>query len=156
MSLDDELKKALGLGIDDEIKRMQDMNQGLMRPFEVPVPRFEMPAIQPMPKMDGHLASGFHERLEKMVRDFEKELDSSSEVGVRLVSFGQVLTFHLASIGYWNPLLITFEGETDNGEPVKLIQNVSQISILLMRLPRRADRERKPIGFGSSDGTGTA
>src|SRR5258708_5811223 len=160
LGMDNEINKALGgpsdeilkaLGMDDGIKGMQALNQNLMRQFEVPVPRFDMPPVQPMPKMDGHLASGFHERLQKMVRDFENELDSDSEVGVRLVSFGQVLTFHLANIGYWNPLLITFEGETDNGEPVKLIQNVSQISILLMRLPRRVDPQRKPIGFRATE-----
>jgi hypothetical protein len=69
-------------------------------------------------------------------------------VGVRLVSFGQSVTFHLENIGYWNPSLISFSGFTENGEPVELIQHVSQISVLLVKVKRKdLSKPKKPIGF---------
>jgi hypothetical protein len=71
---------------------------------------------------------------------------------VRLVSFGQAVVFRLHDIGYSNPSLISFVGVTEDGDPVELIQHVSQISILLTRLPRQNPEEpRKPIGFHSVD-----
>jgi hypothetical protein len=39
-------------------------------------------------------------------------------------------------MGYADPFLISFTGETDAGEPIELIQHVSQISILLTTVPR--------------------
>jgi hypothetical protein len=59
--------------------------------------------------------------------------------------------FHLHNMGYWNPSLISFSGTTENGEPVELIQHISQISLLLMKLPRTNPSEpKKPIGFHSA------
>lgn len=97
-------------------------------------------------------ASAFHDRLATWISRFEGELDDSQEVGVRLVSFGQTLVFHLDGIGYWNPSLIRFSGTTNQGQPVELIQHVSQISILLMRLPRLdPSKPRRRIGYGASE-----
>jgi hypothetical protein len=54
-------------------------------------------------------------------------------------------------IGYWNPSLISFQGRTDDGQPVELIQHVSQISILLMKLKRPdPSKPKRKIGFGVS------
>ena len=40
----------------------------------------------------------------------------------------------------------------DSGAPVELIQHVSQISVLLMKLPRRdPDKPKKPIGFHAGE-----
>jgi len=93
-------------------------------------------------------ASDFYERLVEWINDFDSGLDHEHEVGVRLVSFGQTVIFHLEDIGYDDPSLITFYGHTEQGDPVELIQHVSQISILLMQM-KRADptQPKKPIGF---------
>ena len=59
--------------------------------------------------------------------------------------------FSLSDIGFWNPSLITFRGVTDDGSPVELIQHVTQISVLLMKLPRKdPSKPKRPIGFGSA------
>ena len=93
-------------------------------------------------------ASEFHNRLMKLVKDFDESLDKAHEVGVRLVSFGQTVIFALEDMGYWNPSLIIFHGHTGEGGPVELIQHVSQISLMLMRLPRQnPEKPKKPIGF---------
>lgn len=97
------------------------------------------------------IASEFYKRLVKWINDFDSALDDEHEVGVRLVSFGQSVVFHLNGIGYWNPFLISFLGTTEDGQPVELIQHVNQISILLMKLPRKNPEEpKKPIGFATN------
>ncbi|MGP3607644.1 DUF6173 family protein [Anoxybacteroides rupiense] len=95
-----------------------------------------------------NLASEFYKRLIEMINDFEGDLDEEHEVGIRLVSFGQTLQFHIESIGYCNPSLITFQGRLQNGARVELIQHVSQINFLLMALPKM-DESGPPrrIGF---------
>lgn len=95
---------------------------------------------------EANLASEFHARLMEMVERFIASLDEEHEVGVRLVSFGQTVVFHLHSIGYYNPSLITFYGFDDDDNQVQLIQHVSQISILLQKLPR-IDPDRQLFGF---------
>lgn len=101
---------------------------------------------------EANYASEFHRRLVDWITKFDEALDPEQEVGVRLVSFGQTLVFHLHSISYWNPSLITFIGVTEEGNPVELIQHVSQISILLTTLPRaNPDEPRRSIGFHSTN-----
>ena len=93
-------------------------------------------------------ASEFYHKLVSWINDFDSSLDNEHQVGVRLVSFGQTVTFSLDDINYWNPSLIAFQGHTKDGDPVELIQHVSQISVLLMKLPRDdPDSPKKPIGF---------
>lgn len=93
-------------------------------------------------------ASEFHERLVKWINNFDASLDEKHEVGIRLVNFGQAVVFHLEDLGYWNPSLISFSGKTDSGDLVELIQHVSQISILLIKLPRKDPSKPKGrIGF---------
>jgi len=51
-------------------------------------------------------------------------------------------------MGYCNPSSIKFVGEVDSGSEVELIQHVSQISILLMKLSRKNPEEpKRPLGF---------
>ncbi|GGI53577.1 DUF6173 family protein [Oxalicibacterium solurbis] len=112
-----------------------------------------MPRFNPahlMPPKDHNLADEFHRRLIQWINNFHRSLDENHEVGARLVSFGQSVTFHIDDIGYWNPSLISFRGKNENGEAVELIQHVSQISILLVALKREnLSQPKRPIGFSS-------
>lgn len=102
----------------------------------------------PVLPIDPNLASEFKKRLIKWVNEFDASLDSEHEVGARLVSFGQTVTIHLLDIGYWNPSLIVFRGTRENGEPAELIQHVSQISVLLVKVKRLdPTTPKRPIGF---------
>lgn len=94
-------------------------------------------------------ASAFHRHLIEWINAFDAELDEEHEVGARIVNFGQAITIHLHGIGYADPSLITFAGRmADTGDPVELIQHVSQISILLVKLKRENPEEpKKRIGF---------
>ncbi|MBB1449726.1 hypothetical protein H5159_01315 [Pseudoalteromonas sp. SG43-1] len=95
-------------------------------------------------------ASEFHDRLIAWINDFHRGLDDEHEAGAQLVNFGQSITFHIEDIGYWNPSLISFIGKNENGETIKLVQHVSQISVLLIGLKRtNLEQPKRPIGFAS-------
>ena len=99
-----------------------------------------------------NLASEFYERLVEMINNFDDELDENHEVGMRLVSFGQTVQFHVEDLGYNNPSLIRFYGRNETGNKIELIQHVSQISFLLMAV-ERLDPEvpKKRIGFSREE-----
>jgi hypothetical protein len=103
------------------------------------------------PPPNPNLASEFYDRLINWINDFHKSLEEDYEAGVKLVTFGQSVTFHIEKIGYWNPSLISFKGHTENGDPVELIQHVTQISILLLKMKRHSQEPKRPIGFESWD-----
>jgi hypothetical protein len=91
-------------------------------------------------------AAWAYERLGKYFKDFEADLDEEHEIGARLVSFGQTVTFHILNIGYYGPDIITFYGINENNERIQLIQNISQLSVLLIAMKKLGDKPRR-IGF---------
>ena len=101
---------------------------------------------------ENNYASEFYRKIIEMINDFEASLYHDEEVGVRLVSFGQNVQFHIEHLSYYNPNLIAFIGRLPNGSKVKLIQNVDQISFLLMALPKlNEDAPVRRIGFKIED-----
>ena len=140
---------------------MDDLKKALQVPFaalpdfssQLRIPEFRMPEIPPNPlilAVEANHASEFYKRLMKWITDFDATLDEAHEVGIRLVSFGQSVTFSLQAMGYWNPSLISFSGVLQDGSPVELIQHVTQISVLLMKLPRTdPSKPKRHVGFCS-------
>lgn len=117
--------------------------------FNVGLPNLNIPEIKIAP--NPNLASSFHEKIIEMINEFDNRLDDKHEVGMRLVSFGQSIQFHVEDLGYYNPSLIRFYGRTDEGQPLELIQHVSQISFLLRSVKRLNPEEpKKLIGFNSN------
>lgn len=105
------------------------------------------PIIPNIPEIKNHnLADAFYDRLIDIIINFEKDLNADEEVGARLVSFGEAITIHVDDLGYWNPSLIYFYGRDTNNRDVQLVQHVSQISVLLIKVPR-TNPERERIGF---------
>ena len=95
-----------------------------------------------------NLASEFYKQLIQQIQEFDTALDQEHEVGVRLVSFGQSVTFAVEDVGYINPSLIVFSGISDDGQRVRLIQHVTQLSFLLVVLKRQHPEEpKKKFGF---------
>ncbi|MEE3718219.1 DUF6173 family protein [Tumidithrix elongata RA019] len=98
-------------------------------------------------QQQANLASEFAKQLYERIIKFDQELDAENEVGMRLVSFGQTITFHVSDVGYYNPSMILFLGNTE-GNRVELVQHVSQISFLLMALPKsNPESPKRTIGF---------
>lgn len=82
------------------------------------------------------------------IRAFVASLDQASEVGLKLVSFGGSTVVHIREVDYEQPNLIFFRGNLDDGSPVELIQNLTQLSFLLVQAPRlEPDKPRPVIGF---------
>ena len=87
-------------------------------------------------------------RLVAYIREFEANLDHDHELGARMVSFGTTMQFHIVDMGYWNPDIVTFDGLDEAGHRMKLIQNVSQLNVLLVAMPKRVENEPpRRIGF---------
>lgn len=113
----------------------------------------KMPEIPPMRSLvveniEANYASEFHQQLQKWISDFDASLDNEHQVGVRIVSFGPNVTIRLKSFGFSNPSLVIFSGWLETGEPVELIQHVTQISVLVIKMRRIDPSEpKKPIGF---------
>ena len=87
-----------------------------------------------------------HERLVRSIIDFEKGLDDDKEIGARMVSFTENQTFHIKDVGYWGPDFVIFYGTNRDGSPIELIQHISQVSVLLVAMPKEGDEPRR-IGF---------
>jgi hypothetical protein len=109
---------------------------------------FNIRTITPeFPKIEPYIpAKHTYERLISYINTFEADLDQEHEIGARLVSFGADIKFHIESISYWGPDIITFNGETSAGEKVQLIQNISQLSVLLIAMKKMHPKPRR-IGF---------
>ncbi len=105
-----------------------------------------VPAISTLNKHALNPAEWTYERLGMYIQSFEADLDDEHEIGARLVSFGQEITFHIANIGYHGPDIISFNGLNSNGEKVQLIQHYSQLSVLLVAMKKQQEKPRR-IGF---------
>jgi hypothetical protein len=87
-----------------------------------------------------------YERLQSQIKDFEQELDEEHEIGMRLVSFGPSLLFHIEHLGYHGPDMIIFYGKNEHGENVQLLQHTSQLNVLLVAA-KKLGKEPRRIGF---------
>lgn len=105
-------------------------------------PQFTIPPVPRVP----NIAESAWQRLVKMMQSFEANLDNGHEIGVNLVSFGASIVFHIESVGFYGPDIITFHGVNENQERVQLIQHVSQLSVLLVAVKKIGDAPRR-IGF---------
>ncbi len=143
--MSDEIKKAF------EAVKNSISDDVLNTTKELIVNRLLVPEIPNVEHLTNpNFASEFHKRIAKLIQEFDANLDQEHEVGVKLVNFGQTIVFHLENMGFWNPSLISFKGFTDQGEPVELIQHVSQISILLTKVKCiDISQPKRQIGFAS-------
>lgn len=87
------------------------------------------------------------ETLEQHIKEFETSLDSDHEVGTKLVSFGQSVTFRVHQVGFSKPSIVIFYGTTDAGEKVRLIQHISQLNFFLIAMKRNSEEPKRKIGF---------
>ena len=112
---------------------------------------FNNPKTAELFKHRSNPAKWTYERLRSMIFDFEQSLSDNEEIGCRLVSFGNNATYYIENIGCWGPDIIIFYCiETSSQNKATLIQNVSQLNVLLLRLPKLPqEHEPRRIGFKS-------
>lgn len=93
-------------------------------------------------------ANIFYEQLVERIKKFDKSIDEDHEVGVKLVSYGNVFQFYLTGLGYQNPYLMIFKGVLDDNSPVELLQHVTQINFTLIKLKKvEPEKPKRKIGF---------
>ena len=96
----------------------------------------------------GNPAKWLYERLVKIINDFEENLTNDYQAGVKQVTFnGQ--SFAVDGIDYSGNDLIIFYGRLQSGEPLWLLQHITQVNLLLVAVPRTDDtsKPRRKIGF---------
>lgn len=85
---------------------------------------------------DYTLASYKYETLMEEIKAFQEELSDDLDVMVKLVSFGESMILSIDTIGYQNPDILFFYGTNTDGNPIELIQHMSQLSFLLLAVNR--------------------
>ncbi|MCK4349948.1 MAG: hypothetical protein KAX13_03775, partial [Candidatus Krumholzibacteria bacterium] len=134
------MKDDLVLG--KAVKKLQRQMQAM----KALAPQISMPGNKLVISSTLNPAKWTYERLAKYIQEFESSLDDNHEIGARLVSFGTKIVFHIENIGYHGPDIITFYGIDDSGQNVQLIQNISQLSVLLVAV-KKTGKEPRRIGF---------
>lgn len=76
-----------------------------------------------------------YERIVMYIEKFEETLNGDEEVGMGFTG-GDVGTLRIQGMGYFAPDLITFYGEDPNGAKTQLVQNVSQLNVMLVSSPK--------------------
>ncbi|MBP0030791.1 DUF6173 family protein [Roseofilum sp. Guam] len=86
------------------------------------------------------------------IQEFESDLQADEEIAVYLASFAGGMPIRIESINYRDPYYIVLSGTTEEGQKVRLVQHVTQISILFMpiKVPSEDNRKAKRIGFMAS------
>ena len=102
-----------------------------------------VPATQP----PTNPAQWMHERLVHQIIEFEKGLGAGFEVGGRFVEGPGSEPLHITNLASWGPDMILFIGEYADGRKFELIQHYSQVSVLLMAVPKATNEEPRRIGF---------
>ena len=88
-----------------------------------------------------------YERLILYIQNFEEKLDNEHEVAMGFVG-GEAGILRIEGLGYFDPDLVTFYGTDATGARTQLIQHVTQLSVMLRALPKRAmDAAPRRIGF---------
>lgn len=93
-----------------------------------------------------------YKQLQLAISDFEQSLTPDEDILVCLSCFGNSI-LNLETIGYCNPYMLCFTGTSTDGKPVRLIQHINQVNVLLQTVPRFPQTpQRIKIGFvGSQD-----
>ncbi len=116
----------------------------------VPIPNLTVACDIPIPGVPS-AAECMFKKLMAHIADFERGLNKDQEVGASMVSFGDK-PFYIGGIGYHGNDMIIFYGASITGEPVKLMQHVTQTNVMLTVMARqKGHKQAKRIGFRSED-----
>lgn len=92
-------------------------------------------------------AAWLHQRLVNQIVAFEKNLGPDHEIGGRFVEGPNSEPLHITNVASWGPDMILFIGQFPDGRRFELIQHYSQVSVLLVAVPKMTDEAPRRIGF---------
>jgi hypothetical protein len=87
-----------------------------------------------------------HERIVHQIMEFEKNLGPDHEIGGRFVEGPSAEPLHIMNVASWGPDMVMFIGQFPDGRRFELIQHYSQVSVLLVAVPKMKEEPRR-IGF---------
>lgn len=82
------------------------------------------------------------------IAEFESCLNSNEEIGAYFTSITGGICLHIESISYRDPYYIIFSGTTELGQKARLVQHVTQTSILFVPIKVMPEENREPRRFG--------
>lgn len=98
------------------------------------------------------LASDYLKRITQHINSFNMQLDDEHEVGMTAVAFGAVTTLLIEELSCYDPGIICFKGKSEDGKPAHILQNVTQISVMLVSIPRvDPSQPKRTIGFRTAN-----
>lgn len=92
-------------------------------------------------------AAWMHQRLVNQIVEFEKNLGPDHEIGGRFVEGPGSEPLHISNVASWGPDMILFMGQFPDGRRFELMQHYSQVSVLLVAVPKLTDEPPRRIGF---------
>ena len=96
------------------------------------------------PAISKTAAANMCERINKLIRNFEKSLQPDEVAAMSLASFSN-RPIIIRRLGYWNPDLIVLYGfDPNTGEALKMIQHISQFTLCLITLKKPIQEEDIP------------
>ena len=88
-----------------------------------------------------------YERIILYLKNFEENLDNDHEVAICFTG-GDADVLRIEGMGFFDPDIVTFYGSDVTGAKAQMIQNVSQLNVMLRALPKPVEvTEPTRIGF---------
>lgn len=90
------------------------------------------------------------EHIKEEITAFEANLSNDEEVGGIIIGAPGGTVFHIVKFYVLNMDILVFVGVNEHGKPQRLIQHITQLSILLTALPKIGITPRR-IGFQAQE-----
>lgn len=93
-----------------------------------------------------------YERVLLYLQNFQRQLDAEQEIALGFAG-SDAGVLRIEGVGFFDPDLLTFYGETEDGHRTQLIQHISQLNLMLKAIPKRSPDDTPPRRFGFELGT---
>lgn len=109
-----------------------------------------LPLHDPEAVVATHAMSAAQHMFESIAREameFQAGLDNRTELGAIMVASGMPKTIHVRNIRFKNPDIVLFSGIDQEGNPVRLLQHYTMVSIAFVSVKVLEGRQPYRIGF---------
>lgn len=87
-------------------------------------------------------------QLYQAIIQYQESLPNTEDVAIMWVQFNESVTILVESIGYIGYTMISFHGKDTKGNPIELIQHISQLNFLLTTASKpEPETPKRRIGF---------
>lgn len=121
---------------------LKDIVAQSVKPLTIP----QLPDVRP-PNMAEYAVKAIYEEI----ADFEASLDDDHELGMPIVGGPVGLCVHVREVYRYGTDKLVFVGIDSSQRPVRLIQHLSQLNLLMLAAPKLGDIAVR-IGFHAPEG----